>query len=308
VPSGYTIQQINTGAFPLVQPDGLAVGEDNSIYVGRNFFTGVSDLLRITSSGDVAPIASFPTFIGGLTLDSAGTLFGSLFASDGSASVFKIEAGTVSTFASGLPCCAAEGLAFSPSGDLYVANFNDGSISKVAPNGGVSTFLGGLGGPFGVAFRGNSLFVGDNANNGIGPGVVLEVAPDGSILSSLGPISGRIIALQYDPYSDSFFIANQGDPFGVGSGIDQLLPDGQLLPFATGFQEYPRDIALGPNGSLYVVDASSLYEITAVPEANTFWMLAVGLGLGVGIHRRVRARGPIPVHRRKPLTARRTAS
>src|SRR5215831_11859579 len=79
VPPGYMIEQVDTGAFPLIQPDGLAVDANGTIYVGRNFLTNPSssDILRITTSGEVTPIASFPTFIGGLTLDSNGTLFGS---------------------------------------------------------------------------------------------------------------------------------------------------------------------------------------------------------------------------------------
>ena len=282
VPPNFTVEQVNTGAFTLVQPKGLVVDANATIYVGNNFFSGSSNLLRIPTSGKVTAIASFSSFIGGLALESNGTLIGSLASSPKLSrppeQLFKIQRGNVSIFGSSLPFGAAEGVVVGTNNDLFVANFNDKSVSKVTSDGNASTFVRMLGGPFGVTFKGESLFIGDNLGNGDGPGRVLEVDASGNIVRSTRPIPGRVIALQYDPFSDSFFVANEGEPSGTdGAGIDRLL-DGQVIPFATGFDEYPRDVALGPTGSLYVVDASSLYIVTPyivtpVPEPNSIVLL-----------------------------------
>jgi hypothetical protein len=297
VPAGYSIGQISTGGFPLAQPTGLVVGPDGTIYVGRNFATGSSDILRISSSGDVAAIASFPAFVGGLALDAAGILYGSLQSPpsqfNNPAQVFQIQEGNATIFSSGLPHGAAQEIVIGPTHDLFVANFNGQSVSKVAVDGSASTFVGALGGPFGLAFAGNSLFVSDNANNGNGPGRILEIDPAGNVVRSAGPIPGRIIALEYGVTSGSFFLGNQGDTFvpsGGSPGIDRLM-DGQITRFASGFNEYPRSLAFGPNGSLFVVDASSLYEIASVAEPGSLGLLAAGvlvLMAGVSGHRHLK--------------------
>src|SRR6516165_7483436 len=66
---GYAVERVSTGGLPLVQPV-LAVDNDDNIYVGRDFRSDQSDLLRISPSGEVVSIASFTAFIGGLTVDS----------------------------------------------------------------------------------------------------------------------------------------------------------------------------------------------------------------------------------------------
>ena len=47
---------------------------------------------------------------------------------------------------------APVGIAFDTSGNLYVANINNNTISKVASDGNVSEFAFGLTGPYGLAF------------------------------------------------------------------------------------------------------------------------------------------------------------
>ena len=67
--------------------------------------------------------------------------------------------GVVSTFATGLN--GPTGLAFDSSGNLYVANYDNGSgttISKITPGGTVSTFATGLNGSEGLAFDSKAIF------------------------------------------------------------------------------------------------------------------------------------------------------
>ena len=74
--------------------------------------------------------------------------------------------GTVSTFvSSGLS--EPFGLAFDASGNLYVANYGNSTISKVTPGGTVSTFVSsGLSGPIGLAFDASGNLYVTNWNSG----------------------------------------------------------------------------------------------------------------------------------------------
>jgi hypothetical protein len=280
VPPGFTIERISAGAFALVQPTGLVVNKDNNIYVGRNFFSKQSDLLQITPSGSVSSIVSFGNFIGGLALNSKGQLFGSLQTE----TVFRLQNGTASTFTTLPPISIPERLVFDGQDDLFVALFNGRAVSRVSAQGLVATFVENLMGPFGLAFRGDSLFIGDNLNIGNGPGILLEVNTLGTIISAFGPVGDRIVDLEYDPHSDSFFIANQGDFAGSLFGSTILrFQNGTITPFAEGFAEYPRDVVFDSNGNLYVVDATSLYKISPVsaepiiPEPSSLTLLALGI-------------------------------
>ncbi|MDP8963835.1 MAG: hypothetical protein M3O33_07580 [Cyanobacteriota bacterium] len=262
VPPGYQVEEISTGSFELVQVGGLAIDSSKNIYVARNFFTGLSNLLKITPTGEVSSIASFDSFIGGLTIDKNEQVFGSLF----NGSIFRVEDGNVSTFASGLPPTLEE-VAFDQNNNLFVASFTGGTVSKISPEGAITTFVSGLEGPFGVTFKGESLFIGDNLNGGP-PGIIREATLEGSVTNFLGPIPDRIIDLEYELTSDSFFIANQGAVVNstLLPGTIDVINNGQLSTFATGFlggaDPFPREIEFDSSGDLYVADAQKLYKIS----------------------------------------------
>jgi hypothetical protein len=262
---GFTIERISTGAFPLEQPNGLVIDQDGNIYVGRNFFEPSavqSDLLRITPSGDVSSIVSFGNFIGGLALNSKGELFGSLL--DGT--IFKLQNGIASIFAVLGPLSIPEKVVFDEQDNLYVALFGGQAVAKVSPNGLVTMFVENLSGPVGVAFRKDLLLIGDNFNDVVGPGILLEVDPRGVITRTVEPVGDRIVDLANHPNSDSLFIANQGVLAGNLFGPTILrvqIQNGTVTPFATGFAGYPRDLAFDSTGSLYAVDANSLYKISS---------------------------------------------
>lgn len=290
IPSGYQVEEISTGSFELIQVGGLAIDSSNNIYVARNLFTSPesSDLLKITPTGEVLSIASFNSFIGGLAINESEQVFGSLF----NGSVFRLENGNVSTFASGLPPTLEE-LAFDQNNNLFVASFTGGTVSKISSEGAVTTFVNGLEGPFGVAFKGESLFIGDNLNGGGQPGIIREATPSGNVTNFFSPVPGRIIDLEYEPTSDSFFIANQGviDDFTQLPGTLNVINNGQLSTFATdflgGFDRFPREIEFDSSGNLYVADAQKLYKIsksqsTPIPEPTSIFALLTIATFGVG--------------------------
>jgi len=285
IPSGYQVEEISTGSFELVEPNGLAIDSSNNIYVSRNFF-GInrsSDLLKITPTGEVSSIASFNSFIGGLAINENNQIFGAL--SDGS--IFRLEDGNVNTFASGLPEFLAE-LTFDQNNNLFVASIIGKNVFKISPDGEVSLFANGLERPIGVAFRNESLFIGDG-------GGVRQVTASGTVTDFLSPIPGLINDLEYEPTSDSFFVANQ-----IRTGRDafptlNVITNGQISTFAEGFlgergrnnQAYPHEIEFDFSGNLYVTDAQKLYKISksqsaVVPEPSSGLALLAFCFIGAG--------------------------
>jgi hypothetical protein len=279
VPPGFTIERISMGNFLLVQPTGLVVDQNDNIYVGRNFYSGQSDLLRITPSGSVSSMVSLGSFIKGLALNSKDQLFGSL----DTETILRFEDGTASTFATLPPLSVPERLIFDHQDNLFVALFDGRAVSRVSVDGAATPFVENLMGPFAVAFRGDSLFIGDNLNNGNGPGRLLEADPLGTIMEVFSPVGGRIVDLEYDPQSGSFFIANQLDYTGNLFGPTILrFQNGTTTTFAQRFDGHPRDMAFDSHGNLYVVDDTSLYRISPVslepiPEPPTIGLLCLGL-------------------------------
>ncbi len=82
---------------------------------------------------------------------------------------------TVSTFASGFD--SPYGLAFDSAGNLYVANYNNNTVSQVTPAGAVSTFASGFNLPDGLAFdSAGNLYVANWTG-----GTVSEVTPAGLV-------------------------------------------------------------------------------------------------------------------------------
>lgn len=110
----------------------------------------------------------------GLAIEASGTYLFESDAGTGSIIKFALADGTRTTFASGLSQPA--GLAFDSTGNLYVAEFNAGLISKIASDGTKTTFASGLGFPAGLAIdASNNLFEADS-----GTGAIFKFAPDGT--------------------------------------------------------------------------------------------------------------------------------
>lgn len=184
-----------------------------------------------------------------------------------------IEA-TRTIFANGL--AYPQDLAFDRNGNLFVANFNTNSISKITPSGSVSTFVTGLQGPIGLTFDSAGNLYSSNINNE----VVYKITPDGTktefVTSGLGG-SQDLVTDQ----NDNLFIANV-----VGSVVRKITPSGSLSTFATGLNE-PGGLAFRSDGRLFasninghnismlsesgaVTNYATLYSSTSYPRGIVF--------------------------------------
>ena len=186
--------------------------------------TGSGNIYEFTPGGVKSTFASGLNVAFGLALDSSGNLLVSDYTSGTNGSILKITpAGVQSSFASGL---TPNAFAFNSSGDLFEANFGngtlgDGAIYKFSPDGVRTTFATGLI-PLDLAFNSaGDLFEADDT------GYIYEFAPDGTRTTFFGPGPGGPISLAFDTMGN-LFEAN-----GLTGKITEFSRDGQSTLFAT---------------------------------------------------------------------------
>ena len=149
-------------------------------------------------------------------------------------------------------------LAFDSAGNLYVADFTSGTVSKVTPGGTVSTFAAGLSRPFGLAFdAAGNLYV---ANDG--SGTVSKVTPGGTVSTFASGLSNPF-GLAFDA-AGNLYVAN-------GGTVSKVTPAGVVTTFATGFNQ-PFGLTFDFAGNLYVANDGSgtVSKVTPAGVVSTF--------------------------------------
>lgn len=222
-----------------------------------------ADVMYVANAGnntvrrfDLATAADLGVFATGLNIpkalafDSEGNLFVSNL---GDNTIAKITpSGAKSVFASKTndPFLAGpEGLAFDSAGNLYVANGDSAVIERFTAAGGVGEVFGqgNMQSPVDLAFdREGNLFVADYQTSQI-----LKFQPDG-----LGPFMFANSAAPFDPRALAFdragnlFVANANS-----HNIQRFTPAGASSVFYVPLAE-PSRMAFGPDGALYLINAS----------------------------------------------------
>ena len=126
-PAGAVSTFLSGGA--LSGPNGLAFDGSGNLYVANN---GASNVLKVTPAGSVSVLASVSTGVWDLTVDGAGNVYVVPGNWSGYNVISKITpAGSVSTLISNNGLNGAIGITQDSSGNLYAANYTDGTIAKV---------------------------------------------------------------------------------------------------------------------------------------------------------------------------------
>jgi sugar lactone lactonase YvrE len=301
----------NGTAATFNHPTGIVVGHDGMIYVADSLNHAIR---KITPAGVVTTLAgtgqagytegpvSTAQFNGpaGVAVDAAGTVY---VADAGNQRIRKITtdgqvmlmAGNGNAGYSDLPGRFAEfdsptGIAVDDSSNVYVADYNNHVIRKVAPSTAVTTFAGGAGqfvNPTGIAVdAARNVYVADRTSNllkKITNGIVTTIAGNGTAAFQDGvPASAAFkfpagIALDH---SGNVYVADYGNnrvrEMGVtltvstlaGSGVTGFA-DGQGL--AVMFNR-PNSITLDNAGNIYVADYYNkrIRKVTAQGLVSTF--------------------------------------
>jgi Putative Ig domain len=144
------------------------------------------------------------------------------------------------------------GIALDSAGNVYTANHDDNTVTKISPAG-VSTILGTTGSnPIGIAVdsAGNVYTTNSGSNN------VTKITPDGT--SSIYGTTGRYPwGLAFDSVGN-LFVANSD-----GNSITKITPNGNSSIFATGITG-PRGIYIDSSDNIVTVEygGSKLWKIT----------------------------------------------
>jgi sugar lactone lactonase YvrE/uncharacterized protein GlcG (DUF336 family) len=125
-------------------PEGIAVDEDNNIYLGM---APTGEIIKVTPDGESAVFATLPSpgdgFMTGMIFDNEGQLFVGLASFDPATNgVYRVspDGSTVDQFAVIPPEGLPNGLDFDSAGNLYVSDSVGGQIWKIDSSGDVTTW------------------------------------------------------------------------------------------------------------------------------------------------------------------------
>jgi sugar lactone lactonase YvrE len=177
-------------------------------------------------------------------------------------------------FASGLNL--PSGLAFDSSGNLFVANSGNNTISEITPGGMVSTFASGLNDPRGLAFDASgNLYVANNGAN-----TISRITSGGIVSTFSGPAPdyANPIGLAFDA-SGNLYVSSF-----VFDRIAKITPGGTISIFGpglgTGVLLSPTGLAFDASGNLYTANSVFNPFISKIaPDGRTVSTLAQGSGL-----------------------------
>jgi sugar lactone lactonase YvrE len=187
----------------MMNPTGLAVGNDGSLYVSSRYDGTV---YRVSKSGAMTSYAEGMGVATGIAFDGEGNLY----VGDRSGTIFKIGRDSeIFVFATMEPSVSAYHLAFNDAGDLFVTGPTTSSfdaVYKVDPHGHVEVFYRGLGRPQGLAFdtRGN-LYV---AASLYGRRGIVKITPDGQ--ASLAVSGQNLVGLAFAPGKSAVLATTSG--------------------------------------------------------------------------------------------------
>ena len=209
--------RFSSPAFSAVLPNGFFVVADS----------GNNRLRIVTPAGVVSSLAAIVTSPHGVAVNGSGFI---IFSETSTHLVRTVTPDGVVRPLAGLLSGAIDavgtnarfnnprGLAVFPaSGDVYVADFNNGKLRKISPGGNVTTLCGGgatgfisgntngvgtnalMAGPTGLAFLGAALYVADNFNNNIR--VIADVtAWPAAVVATLAGLPGGGFADGIEPH------------------------------------------------------------------------------------------------------------
>lgn len=187
----------------MMNPTGVAVGHDGSLYVSSRYDGTV---YRVSRNGAISSYAEGMGVATGIAFDSEG----SLYVGDRSGTIFKIGRDRqIFVFATIEPSVSAYHLAFDDHGNLFVTGPTTSSfdaVYQVDPQGHVEVFYRGVGRPQGLAFDDvGNLYVAASLRGRRG---VVKITPDRQ--ATLAVSGHNLVGLAFAPGKSVVLATNSG--------------------------------------------------------------------------------------------------
>jgi len=164
----------------------------------------------------------------------------------------------------------SNGLAFDASGNLYVANYNNNTVSKVDASGSVTAIYTGFNCPYGLAFNNaGNLFVTNFIGNSIS-----QVNASGVIIATFTGFN-HPYGLAIDA-SGNLYVSNAS-----ANTVSKVDGSGNILATYMGFHG-PGNIVIDTSGNLYVTNASN-GTVSKVDASGTIIATYTGISFPVGL-------------------------
>ena len=177
----------------------------------------------------------------------------------------------VTTFATTGAASLPDGLTFDSSGNLYVANMNINTISKVTPGGVVSTFINGgaLNGPKGLALDSSgNLFVA----NYLAGGRILKYTSAGALAAN--PFNTT--ALGGQPDQMVIDAGNNLYVYLVSGSVVKITPAGTVSTYVSGIGTLAGGLCFDASGNLFITDYNNNKVDKVPPGGGSFSVFASG--------------------------------
>jgi RHS repeat-associated protein len=269
----------------LNSPDGLAVSPDGTIYIADNLNGTVR---KITADGTITSVYGDPATT--RPADVAAARDGSIYIADAikheivhvqpdGTKTIVAGTGTAGYTGDGGPATAAKlntpnAIAIGPDDSIWFMDSwpsppDDARVRRIAPDGTISTAIGGgpaplPANPYGDGLQATQVRIAYINGNGI------AVGPDGTVyLCDVGPNGSFIREIGTDGLSHRFAGGGSPPPGSVGDGG---LATAALLNGA-------KSLAVGPDGSVYIGEAS---RVRRVNPDGTIETIAGGPTAGYG--------------------------
>ena len=253
--SGNPVGSLGSG-IPLRSPQGIAVNSAGVTFVSE--YMG-NDIQKFGANG-----AALGTFASGLinprdiAVDSAGNVYvvnsANGWGNPSAINEYAPNGNLLNSISLGYYVDWPGGLAVNNNGDVFVANFNNGTIQEFGTNGtALGTFATGLSGPADMAFNST----GDMFVSEMSGGTIKEFDSSGNLLGTFASGLNSPLGLTFD---------NAGNLYEVDHGtgfINEFAANGTLINsfYADSF---PLFIAFNP------------VAVSTVPEPSALWLLGIG--------------------------------
>jgi len=286
----------------LNHPSGVTVDASGNLYIadrdnGRVRRVGLDGTITTVASGAGW---SAPT---GISVDAAGNVY---VVDTGLEEVLRIApTGMVQRMAPGLALTSPATAVADAAGNLYIADTGAGKIFSVTPAGATSTLLDKLAGPHGLALddaghlffteqdggRVGFLDLASGAATEIGAGqwsIPRGIAVNSGAAEVFVADTGRQQIMRVDSTGQVTVVAGMAAAGATGTGFGAPGFSGDGGPATSAQLNFPWDVAVGPEGLLYVADLENNLIRSLTPQTTPTQMTSIQVLNGVSL-----APGPV---------------